>query len=133
VERESTKHSPREDEDLARSVEGLVKGAPVDPRSEEWRSLEDPGDDVTIDPANRPGFGEPGEFQPADAMARTELAIALTGLSYPATTTEIAQVAEGNDASPQLVQRLRELPHGRFDLHEAIWEALGGPPDDPER
>ncbi len=129
VERESIKHGAREDEDLARSVEGLVRGAPVDPRSEENRRLEDPGDDAELDAGLRPEVRSAGALDELDLEHRAELARLLTGLHYPATREEIAALAERNGADDALAGRLRRLPDGRFDLLEAIWEALGGQPD----
>ncbi len=129
MERETIKHGAREDDDLARSVEGLVRGAPVDPRSEESRRAEDPGGDAELQAGLRPDVRSAGELDELDLEHRTELARLLTGLHYPASRQEIVALAERNGAGDELGERLRRLPGGRFDLLEAIWEALGGQPD----
>jgi hypothetical protein len=132
VERESTKHGPREDEDLARSVEGLVRGAPVDPRSREDRRLEDPGEEGEFEDAVRPDVQGPDYLLDEHELnERAELSRLLTGLAYPAVREDAVAVAERNGAEDADLERLRHLPDGKFDLFEAIWEALGGQPDPP--
>src|SRR5215208_1056322 len=44
MERLSTKHGPRVDQQLAHEVDGLTKGSPSEPRVEEFREQESPGD-----------------------------------------------------------------------------------------
>ena len=129
VERESTKHGWYEDEALAKSVGGLLRGAPVDPRSREERRLEDLGDDAEIDAGYRPDLNERGALGEHARDQRADLARLLTGLHYPAAREEIGAVAERNAADEATLTRLAQLPDGKFDLFEAIWEATGGQPD----
>lgn len=126
MERESTEHGPAADEDLKRSVAGLVTGEPVDPRSQEYRRLEDPGDDASIDPGDRPELREPNQLSEHELEARAELARLMTGLSYPTGRAEILAAAYENGADEPTLGRLEQLPDGRYDILEAIWEALGG-------
>lgn len=101
----------------------------MDPRSREDRRQEAPDDDEELDAAWRPEVEEPGVLDEHALTARAELARLLTGLHYPAGAVEIAAVAERNGAEASLLERLRALPEGKFDILEAIWEALGGQPD----
>lgn len=131
MERETTKHGPREDEDLARNVEGLLRGAPVEPRSAENRRLEDPGDagNDEFEDAVRPDVPSPGVLDERALNERAELARLLTGLHYPADREAIVEVAGANGAEEATLARLGRLPEGSYDLFEAVWEALGGQPD----
>lgn len=129
VERESTKHGPREDDDLARGVEGLLRGASGDPRTREDRQQEDLSEDDPRLDVGRPDVSEPGNLGEEEIEERANLNRLLTGLHYPAERTAIAERARENGADDSLVERLRRLPEGRFDVFEAIWEALGGQPD----
>ena len=44
MERRSTKHGPRLDDELKREVQSLERGAPVEAHKEEFREHEGPGD-----------------------------------------------------------------------------------------
>lgn len=129
MERETTKHGPRADEDLEKSVAGLLRGEPVDPRSQEYRRLEDPGDDAEIIPGDRPELETRSMLDEHDIEARAELARLLTGLHYPAERGGIVAAALENGADEATISRLEQLPDGQFDLLEAVWEALGGQPE----
>lgn len=129
VERESTEHGRLADEDLKKSVEGLVRGEPVDPRSQERRRLEDPGDDAVIEPGDRAELFEPSQLSEHDLEARAELARLLTGVSYPVGRDEVLAAAFENGADEATLERLEQLPEGSYDLLEAVWEALGGQPE----
>jgi|GEM_PF-2853101 len=133
MERETVKHGPREDEDLKHNVESLLHGAPVESRSRLDRLQEEPGDGTRIDPGSRPDVPAPGELSEELRDARAELSRLLTGLGYPATRDEVQAAARSNSSGEALLQRLEDLPEGRYEIFEAVWEALGGPPDPPER
>lgn len=129
MERESVQHSAFRDDDLAKGVEGLIRGAPVNPRAEESRRLEDPVDDTGVEAGLRPDAGAPFAPDEEALEERAELSRLLTGLHYPATREKAAELAERNGAADAVVARLRGMPEGDFDVFEAIWEALGGQPD----
>lgn len=126
MEYESTLHGPREDDELARNMEGLVRGAPVEPRSKEDRRFEDPDDNTLLDPGGRPETGDPGALSEHEIEERAELARLLTGVHYPATEEELIDTARRNGAEEDVLARLFALPEGRFEVFEEIWEALGG-------
>lgn len=106
-----------------------MRGAPVDPRSQERRRQEDTGDDTPIRAGNRPDVVGPGVLGEEAIEERAELARLLTGLRYPARKEAVVEVAHNNGASEEAMEHLAGLPEGEFDLFEAIWEALGGQPD----
>src|SRR3954447_15471680 len=70
MERISSKHGPRQDDELAREVESLVRGAPVEARNEEFREKEGAADGER-EPSAR--TVPPGELGPDATAARTEL------------------------------------------------------------
>jgi hypothetical protein len=133
MERETVKHGWREDEDLKHGVASLIHGAPVESRSRLDRLQEDPGDGTVIDPGTRFDLPEPGELSDQLREVRAELSRLLTGLHYPACRDEVVAVAARNGAGEALQARLASLPDGPYEIFEAVWEALGGPPDPPER
>jgi hypothetical protein len=61
MERESTQHSPREDDALKAELQGMLKGGGPT-RAEEWRDPEPPADD---DPAVAPFGPSEGEERPS--------------------------------------------------------------------
>jgi hypothetical protein len=128
MERESTLHGPREDDDLAKNVEGLVRGSPVEPRARDDRRLEDP-DEHANSPDERPFAAHPGPIDEREATERAELARLMTGLHFPASRREILSHAADNGAEEPQLAELARLPEGNYEVFEAIWEALGGPPD----
>jgi hypothetical protein len=123
MERGNTKHGPLQDDKLARETQGMVRGAPQRPHSEEWREVEPmDGADPT---ASRPdGLGAlPGG---RDIQLRNELARILTRDTFPVARDELCDRLEAADASADLTDRVSELPaDGPFrDVHQVL-EALG--------
>lgn len=129
VERESVQHGPLRDDDLAKNVEDLIRGAPVASRAAENRRLEDPVEDTGVEAGGRPDTGRMGGLDEEELDERAELSALLVGLHYPATRDDAAETAARNGASEAVIGRLRSLPAGEFAVFEAIWEALGGQPD----
>lgn len=56
----------------------------------------------------------------------TEVQKAQKGIDYPASTGDLAQKAEGNGASQDLVQELRSLDKDSFDGPNAVMSAMKG-------
>lgn len=56
----------------------------------------------------------------------TEVQKALKGIDYPASTDDLAQKAEENGASQDLVQELRSLDKDSFDGPNAVMSAMKG-------
>jgi len=126
---ETSKISPRLDDELKHELGSLTHGAGVDARSrEEYRDQVDV--DPTPNPAERPDVPmPPGEtISPHDADQRAELARVITEVHFPAKRGALVAAAERNHAPGVLVGALRSLPdHRHFENVQAVWAALGGP------
>ena len=132
--RESTKHSPRLDDQLKHETDSLTHGAPVEARSREDRLQETPieGEPV-LDLTRRPDIeAAPGlGISPEAAEARAEVARAVVGARFPATRDELIAAAEDAFASDAVRERLRGLPcDGAFENVQAVWAATGGEVED---
>lgn len=124
---ESTKHGPREDDDLKKAARSMTAGAPVESRAAPHRLEEDPGPDATISPATRPDVDQDGRLAPGELDARAELAARLAAARFPAEASQLRTGAAAAGADESLVASLAALPPGRrFDTVEQVWEALGG-------
>ncbi len=129
IERRSDKHGPRLDEELHEETEALERGAPVEPRAEEWRQQEPAGDDeAEPDALLTTGLIPPGGLSHDDLEARSELATHLEPSRFPATKAGLLASAEELHAPERVLDLLRRLPEGeRFENVQAVWAALGGP------
>jgi hypothetical protein len=124
MERDSTKHNPRLDEELKKEVESLERGAPVEAHRQESREQE-PAADGEREPASR--TTPPGELPLDDPTARSELSRHLRLSVFPAEREALVAEAQENDAPDAVVAALRRLPEGQtFGTVYAVWEALGG-------
>ena len=129
IERGSDKHGPRLDDALHEETEALERGAPVEPRAEEWRQHEpaaddEPEPDAVLTSASRP----PGGLSHDEIEARSELARRLQPSIFPATKDALLQNAEERHAPARVTELLRRLPEeATFENIQAVWTALGGP------
>jgi hypothetical protein len=125
MERDSVKHSPRVDDYLKHEVDGLTKGAPSEPRVEEFRAQEPPADGEPT-PSARP---EQDQFLGlgADApTARREISRFL-GLSvFPGRRDALLEHARAAGATQPVLSALERLPADRqFDTVYDVTETLG--------
>lgn len=131
MDRDSSKHGPRLDDELARETESIVRGAPIEPRVEEEREKEGPGaDDRDVDartgPASRLGADE--------VEARRELSRHLRPTVFPADRDRLVAEAERNAAPAPVVEALRGLPAGtEFRTAHEVWIGLTEPEAARER
>jgi Protein of unknown function (DUF2795) len=128
VERGSDKHSPRLDEELDHETRSLQQGAPVESRVEEHREQEGPGEgQPTPDARLAGGRATAGSLDLDDAEARADIARFLTPSVFPADRERLVADAESNQATEEVLDRLRALPAGRaFENVQDVWGALGG-------
>ncbi len=125
MDRDSSKHGPRLDDELARETEALGRGAPIESRVEEEREKEGPGeDDRDVDartgPASRLGADE--------VEARRELSRHLRPGAFPADRDRLVAEAEENHAPGPVVEALRGLPAGaEFHTAYEVWSGLTEP------
>src|SRR6266511_5226150 len=122
VQRRSTEHGPRLDDELKRETESLVRGSPVESRAEEERVQEGAGDE------ERPASARtaPAEaLGPDEASARTELSRHLRRSIFPAGREELVEEAVQNGAPTPVVWVLRSLPREKtFATVYEVWEEL---------
>jgi hypothetical protein len=123
MERGNTKHGPLQDDKLARQTQGMVRGSPQRPHSEEWREVE-PMDGA--DPSAARLDGPVSRLAERDMELRNELARILTRDAFPVQRDDLRDQLEAADASPDLTDRVSTLPaDGPFrDVHQVL-EALG--------
>lgn len=125
VDRDSSKHGPRLDDELARETESLGRGAPIESRVEEWREKEGPGEDerdvdARTSPASRLGADE--------VEARRELSRHLRPTVFPADRDRLVTEAERNAAPAPVLEALRALPAGtEFRTAHEVWIGLTEP------
>ena len=129
MERETTQHSGRLDDAMAKETDSLTHGAPVEARVDENRLQEDAADDEPV--AESLVSGEPagGDFYGPSYRAtreRSELASHLRPSIFPATPTVLVQCAREEHADDALVDRLSALPNRSYENPTQVWEALGG-------
>ena len=127
MERGSDKHAPRVDEELVHEVEPLERGAPVEPRVEEFREQEPAGDDQPVVDARLTGGRSAGPMDADELEARSELARSVAPSAFPADREALLDSARQNQATQPVLERLARLPEGHtFENVEAVWLALGG-------
>jgi|SRR3954466_13858972 hypothetical protein len=116
MERGSSKHSPRVDEEMKHEVQGTVQGV-AGGRAEEWKMAEPAGED------------QPDPTQAIDADAANDLSRfgRYIGLSaMPGDREALLRSAETLEAPDDILAALRTLPDNVvFHTVTEIWAALG--------
>jgi hypothetical protein len=116
MERGSSKHSPRLDDEMNHEVEGMMT-AERPTRAEEWKEAEPAGEDQA-DPGR---LGEPADRQPGvpsgmtveDVELRSELAERLPRSVFPTDESGLLSHLIDTNAPDRLQQLIRQLPSGR--------------------
>ncbi|WP_214412296.1 DUF2795 domain-containing protein [Sphaerisporangium fuscum] len=129
VERGSSKHGPRLDEEIKHETEGLVRGGGTS-HAEEWKEPE-PVQDREADLAGRgyaPGH-EPGVapgMTPETVEQRGNLARWLSDAGFPADREQLLAHVEANPAVPEsVIEAVHSLPDGAFRNIGEVAQALG--------
>ncbi|QDY07525.1 DUF2795 domain-containing protein [Micromonospora sp. HM134] len=130
MERGSSKHAPRVDDQMSQEVSGLVQGSGAGgSRVEEFREAEPAGEDqpgATTAPAGDLRTGTPQGMSPQDVEARSRLGRFITMTALPGDRLTLVANARENDAPDDLVAALERLPEGtRFQTISEVWAALG--------
>jgi hypothetical protein len=116
----------REDDQRKFETDGIVKGAPVDARSD-YRRQEAPGDDEPdLSPGRRPETAEVDAdgLSIDDRHDRAEFARWFQPSAFPATGWDLRDMAQDSSAPDgirAMVDRLE--PEARFETVSAAWEA----------
>jgi hypothetical protein len=127
MRRETTKHGPRLDDALERETRPLEQGAPNEPRVEEWKEQESPGDtDRDVDARTAP----PGSLGGDDVEGRRELSRHLRASAFPADREALLAEATSQNAPEPVLAALRELPASvTYGTVHEVWAALAGATD----
>ncbi|MBB2910971.1 hypothetical protein FHS43_002236 [Streptosporangium becharense] len=130
MERGSTKHGRRLDEEQKHETQGIVQGGD-DGRAEEWKEPEPLGapgeEDLASTP--RPPAHEPGSpegMSPEDVDRRSNLARWISGVhAFPADRATLIARAEEQSAPDPVLSAVRSLPDRTFENMEDVADALG--------
>jgi hypothetical protein len=130
VDRESTKHGPAMDDQLAHEAEGMVRGGGTT-HAEEWKEPE-PTDERTDRAAGKqPAYREPAAppgMTPRDVAIRSGLARVLASAEFPATRGSLLQYLDEIVASGPVVNAIAALPPDQeFANSGEVVAALGVP------
>ncbi|WP_405095387.1 DUF2795 domain-containing protein [Micromonospora sp. NBC_01412] len=130
MERGSSKHSPRVDEQMSQEVSGLVQGPGTGgSRVDESRQPEPAGEDQpepTTAPAGELRTGSPQGMSSTDVEARSRLGRFITMTALPGDRDALVANARGNNAPDDIVAALEGLPPGtRYQTISEVWAALG--------
>jgi Protein of unknown function (DUF2795) len=119
MERGSSKHSPRVDEEMKQEVLGTVQGI-AGGRAEEWKMAEPAGED-------QPDATRAVDAEAANDMSRFGRYIGLSAL--PGDRDTLRRSAEDLEAPDDILADLDSLPAGvEFGTVTEIWAALGRGP-----
>jgi hypothetical protein len=128
MERGSSKHGPRVDEEMSREVSGTVHGT-AGSRVEEWRQPEPPGEDQpepTTAPVGETRGGTPQGMTPDDVEQRSRLARFIGLSALPGDRAALRRSAEDNEAPGDVLAELDRLPaDSEFQNVAEVWAALG--------
>ncbi|MEU1754479.1 DUF2795 domain-containing protein [Micromonospora matsumotoense] len=130
MERGSSKHAPRVDDQMSQEVSGLVQGPGTGgSRVEEFREAEPAGEDqpgATTAPAGDLRTGTPQGMTSEDVEARSRLGRFITMTALPGDRLALIANARENEAPDDLVAALERLPEGtRYQTISEVWAALG--------
>jgi hypothetical protein len=117
----STKHSPREDDELKHETEGMMR-AGRSTHAEEWKDPEPTAEgdpDVDSSPADTLVGGVPVGMSPDAVVARAEIARWLVRADFPNTGAGLVEAARDHRAPDVVADELSRLPA------DATYERIG--------
>lgn len=130
MDRETSKHGSRLDDEMKKEVESVTRGAPVESRAQEGREKEPSGEDqpeVREGPLRSSGDQPNGALNPEEIEDRSNIARFLDQVVFPADRQSLLANAQEHHAPEKIVGQLQQLPEGtEFENVQSVWEALGG-------
>jgi Protein of unknown function (DUF2795) len=132
VDRGSSKHSARLDEELGREVRTQLGESPEIGRDQEWRQVEPSADgDPDVSRVPHPDTNPGTRMGPDDVAGRNRLGRYLHRSVFPADRTTLIATARTLRAPDVVLAELARLPADeRFDTVARVWQALGHPLDE---
>lgn len=110
TDRQSDKHSPRVDDEMAHDVRSMLQGSPIESRAQEQRLQED---------------GVTAREPETVIDLRADVARVLRPSAFPGDRSALLQVATDENAEDRLVDLLRTLPDGlTYETFEEAWEKI---------
>ncbi|WP_433532469.1 DUF2795 domain-containing protein [Micromonospora sp. CA-263727] len=130
MDRGSSKHAPRVDEQMSQEVSGLVQGPGTGgSRVDESRVPEPAGEDqpeATTAPAGDLRSGTPQGMTSEDVEARSRLGRFITMTALPGDRTTLLANARDNEAPADVLAALERLPADTsYQTVSEVWAALG--------
>ncbi|SCL33255.1 Protein of unknown function [Micromonospora nigra] len=130
MERGSSKHGPRLDDQMSQEVSGLVQGPGAGgSRVDEFRQAEPAGEDQpepTTAPTGDLRTGSPQGMTSEDVEARSRLGRFITMTALPGDRATLIANAQDNEAPADVLADLERLPEGtRYQTVSEVWAALG--------
>jgi hypothetical protein len=132
MERQSTTHSPRIDDEMKHETRSMTAGAPVESRANEQRMMEAPADgepfpDARVRDGDDPRADDEVLLGRDEVEARSELASYLRPSAFPASGPELLAIADDENAPSWVLDFLGRLPGDRsYETFGEVWTALGG-------
>ncbi len=139
MDRGSSKHGPRVDDQMASETRGMVQGRPTIGRAEEWHEPEPSAEDQpnnSLIPELTAGHegGAPEGMTPNEREARSRLGRYLTRSAFPADRATLTAAARAAHAPDDVVAALTRLaPDQLYETVSEVWAALGGAPERGQR
>jgi hypothetical protein len=128
MDRGSSKHSPRVDEQMSQEVRGTVQGI-AGSRAEEWKMAEPSGEDqpqVSLVPGEENVRGEPAGVGSPQGEAFSRFGTYIGRSAFPGDRDALEKSARDLEAPDDVLDALRTLPPGTTYKNVAeVWHALG--------
>ena len=128
MDRGSSKHSPRVDEQMSQEVRGIVQGT-AGSRAEEWKMAEPSGEDqpqVSLVPGEENVRGEPNGVGSPQGEAFSRFGTYIGRSAFPGDRDALEKSARDLEAPDDVLDALRTLPPGTTYQNVAeVWHALG--------
>ncbi|KXK58629.1 DUF2795 domain-containing protein [Micromonospora fluostatini] len=130
MERGSSKHSPRLDDQMSQEVDGLIQGpGTAGSRVDEFREPEPAGEDqpeARTAPGGPLRSGSPQGMTSGDVEERSRLGRFIGLSALPGDRDTLVRNARDNDAPDDIVTALEGLPPGiPYRTVSEVWAALG--------
>jgi hypothetical protein len=128
MDRGSSKHSPRVDEQMSQEVRGTVQGT-AGARAEEWKMAEPSGEDqpeATLVPDEGYGRGEPDGVGSPQGEAFSRFGTYIGRSAFPGDRDALERSARDLEAPDDVLEALHTLPRGtKYQNVAEVWHALG--------
>ena len=125
MERESTKHGGRLDDEMKGETRPMTTGAPVEGHTRDDRAQDDMPEDAALVEGTWRGEVRRGSApDPAAVEIRAELARRLSPLEWPAGRDAVLGCLRSTDLPPGLAAVVERIPERTYDRFQAVWEAV---------